>query len=385
MLKRCIPYLLLALIFSCAPKETVKKDDEGKKPEIEHSECKKSFNIGYEYYKLKMYGDAIRNFEEALECSTTYVDSYLMLGKAYIETQQYGLSEETYNRLIENVPGTILGYTGLAWLYVKMKRYGEAIGAYEKAITIDSTDATIYHGLGFVYEEMKDFFKAESLYEKAYAKDPKSQAIAYALGKVYLENKKSNEAVTLLEKLAAEFPEDREVALSLGDAHFDCKNYSKALDKYLLIKSDLSEFATIYIKIGKCYEELRQYSNAAANFDTAIEKSDNKIIPYYHVINMYLVKIKNYGKAQSYITRAFSVAPGDAGLNCMNGDVYLGYGDGARTSKKYKTAISHYETGRAWYGKATGNPQWGTYANNGIKRANAKIKNTQQQLWYGDE
>jgi tetratricopeptide (TPR) repeat protein len=249
---------------------------------------------------------------------------------------------------------------------------------------MDTSDATIYHGLGFVYEEMKNFFKAESLYEIAYSKDPQSQPIAYALGKMYLENKKCENAVTLLEKLAEAFPEDREVALTLGDAHFDCKNYAKALERYLIIKSDLSEFATIYLKIGKCYENLRQYSNAAANLDTAIAKSEKKIIPYYHVINMYL-KIKSYGKAQSYITKAFSVAPGDAGLNCMNADVYLGYGDGARASKKYKTAISQYETGRSWYSKASGDPQWGTYASNGIKRANAKIKNTQQLLWYGDD
>jgi tetratricopeptide (TPR) repeat protein len=231
---------------------------------------------------------------------------------------------------------------------------------------------------------MKDFSKAESLYKKAYAKNSKNQTIAYSLGKIYLENKKCNDAITLLEKLAAEFPEDREVALTLGDAYYECKNYSKALEKYLLIKADLSEFATIYIKVARCYDELSQYSNAAANFDTAIAKSDNKIIPYYHVINMYL-KIRSYGKAQGYITKAFAVAPGDAGLNCMNGDVYLGYGDGARSSKKYKTAIAQYETGRAWYSKASGDPKWGTYAKNGIKRANAKIKNTQQQLWYGDD
>jgi tetratricopeptide (TPR) repeat protein len=384
MLKKCIPYLLLALLCSCAPKETVKKDDNGKTGDTEHSECIKCFNIGYEYYKLKMYDDAIRNFEKSLEDSADYVDAYVMLGKAYIETQQYGLAEVTYNRLIENVPGTILGYKGLGLLYVKMKRYGEAISAYNQAISMDTTDADSYHGLGFVYEEMNDFFKAESLYEIAYSKDPQNQTISYSLGKMYLKNEKCEQAVSLLEKLATQFPEDREVALALGDAYFDCKNYSSALEKYLLIKSDLSQFATIYLKIGKCYEGLRQYSNAAANLDTAIEKSENKIIPFYHVINMYL-KIKSYGKAQSYITKAFSAAPGNAGLNCMNGDVYLGYGDGARASKKYKTAISHYETGRAWYGKASGDPQWGTYASNGIKRANAKIKNTQQQLWYGDE
>jgi tetratricopeptide (TPR) repeat protein len=389
MSNRSIKYFLLALflafLFGCSPTETIKKDEPGDTPTDKTGECKKHYNIGFEYKKMKMYEDARINFEKAVECSSKYVDAYLGLAEVYTDMQQYGLSEETYKTLIENVEGTVKGWTGLGSLYAKLGRYDEALEAYNKAMAIDSSDATIFHGKGYVYEKMKDFENAQQLYEKAYNLSPDSRAITFALGKVYLEREKCDKAVTLLDKLAVEFPNDIEVRLILGDAHFDCKNYAKALENYLSIESDLSEFGTIYLKIALTYEGLREYSNASNYYLTAIEKSDNKRAPYIRLINMYLTKAKNYGKAQKYITEAFAISPNDPALNCMNGDVYIGYGDGARSGKKYKTAIAHYQTAKNWYSKALGDSKWGSYASGGIKRADAKIKNTQNLLWYGDD
>lgn len=376
-------FISLALIIGCVSTQTVKKDVIEEKPETKEDECKKHFNIGFEYQKMSMWEDARINFEKAITCSSTYVDAYLGLGKVYDKMQQYGLEEETYNTLIEKVPDTVKGYIGLGSLYAKLGRYDEAVNAYNKAMKIDSLDAAVYHGLGHVYEKQKDYEKARKFYEIAHKLDPDNRAIAYALGKIYLELKKSEKAITLLEKIAEEFPKDIDVRLTLGDACLDCKKYSKALEHYKIIEDDLSEFGTIYVKIAKSYDGLCEYSKAAKNYITAVEKSDNKIVPYYHLITMYL-RIKNFGAAQKYITQAFTIAPNDPALNCMKGDVYVGYGDSARNRKKYKAAISHYKTAKTWYGKARGDVQWGTYAKNGIKRADAKIKNTQQKLWYGD-
>jgi len=228
-------------------------------------------------------------------------------------------------------------------------------------------------------------------YLKAHELDPTNRAISYALSKILLKLDKSREAIALLEKIAKEFPNDIDVRLTLGDAYYDIKNYAKSLKEYLFVEPKLKEFGTIYIKIAKSYEGLRNYSKAAEYFVIGISKSENKIIPYYNLINMYLAKVKNYGKAQKYITEAFAISPGDPALNCMNGDVYIGYGNGARarakkTGKKkdYETAISYYKTSKAWYGKALGDPKWCTYAGKAINLADAKIKNTKQEMWYGD-
>lgn len=390
MLRRSLLYLFLALIIGCAPSQTVKKEAPEKNQEKKTSEAKKSYNIGFEYLKMKMYEDARTNFEKAIADSATYVDAYLALARVYDETKQYGLAEQTYNTLIVKVPDSVKGYTGLGTLYVKLKRYSESIAAYNKAEEIAPKDASVYFGLGYVYEQKKDYKKAEEYYLKAHNLDPSNKAIAYALGKIYLKLNKCSQALVLLEKIVKEFPKDPDAQLTLADAYLDCKNYKEALKHYKIVEPDLKEFGTIYLKEGKALEGLHRYSEAAEKYVIGIGKSEHKIIPYYNLINMYL-KIKNYGKAQKYITQAFAIASNDPALNCMNGDVYIGYGDGARakarTSKKkrdYEIAISHYKTAKAWYRKALRDAKWGTYAGKGIKIADSKIKNTKQEMWYGD-
>jgi len=389
MFKNYSVYFILLVLIGCGPSQTIKKESPGEEKNKTNA-CKKNFNIGYEYQKMKMWDDARVNFEKAIACSTTYVDAYLGLSKVYIETQQYGLAEQTYRTLVEKVPKTVKGYTGLGALLVKIAKYDEAKEAYNKALAIDSTNANIYHGIGYLYEKMKDYKKAEEFYVKAYKLDPTNRAIAYALAKNYQKLGKSKEPVVLLEKIAKEFPNDIDVRFTLGDAYYNVENYPRALEQYLFVEPNLQEFGTIYIKIAKTYEELHQYSKATEYYITGIGKTENKIIPYKNLINMYL-KIKNYGNAQKYITQAFAIAPNDPALNCMNGDVYIGYGNGARarakkTGKKkdYEIAISHYETSKVWYGKALGDPTWGTYASKALKLADAKIRNTKQEMWYGD-
>ena len=390
MTKRVFLYFLLAFVIGCAPAQNVKKSSTENLPKKKESEAKKSYNIGFSYLQMKMYEDALTNFEKAIKDSSTYVDAYLALGKVYIKTQQYGLAEQTYNRLIEKVPKTVKGWSALGALYVKLKRFDDAINAYEKAKGINDKDENVYFGLGFVYEQMKDYTKAQDIYLKAHNLAPDNRAITYALGKIYLKLKKYNEALVLLEKIVKEFPQDKDAQLSLADAYLESKNYSKAIEHYKIIEPDLKEFGTIYIKEARAYEGLHQYSLAAESYLKAIEKSENKIIPYKNLINMYL-KIKNYSKAQKYITNALSISPGDPVLLCMSGDIYIGFGDTARSrarktqkKKDFERAISYYGTAKSWYKKAIGkgNIQWENYARKGIKIADAKIKNTKQEMWY---
>lgn len=167
----------------------------------------------------------------------------------------------------------------------------------------------------------------------------------------------------------------------LGDAYYECEKYSKALEQYMIIESDLSEYATINVKKGNCYKRLKEYSKSAEEYLKAIEKSENKLIPYYYLINMYLI-IKDYGNAEKYIKQAFEIAPNDPGLNCMMGDVYMGYGDKVRAQKHYKAAMSHYKTSKEWYKKSVDDAEWDYYARLGIRRVDSKIKNTLIFYWH---
>jgi tetratricopeptide (TPR) repeat protein len=348
--------LILAFSLSCAPRATKKEN------------CKQFADKANKF--LYVLPDSAKLYlEKTIACSSDYVDAYIILAKLYAEDEQYEEAESTYKYLISNNPRNAKGYSGLGLILLKMTRYDHAIVEYEKGISVDPNDASIYHGLGFVYEEMDEFAKAESLYEIAHKLDPENYTIMYALAGVYLENGKCEAAIPLLEEIEKLYPEDREVTLSLADAYYDCRDYSEALQKYLLLKPHLPDNSSFYLKIGKCYEGLEQYDNAAAYLDTAIEKSDNKLIPFYHIINMY-IRIKDFQRAEKYAKDAFDFAPDDLGLFAMTGDIYFGYGEEQRKNEENSIAISNYNTAIACYKKAG-------QSTKRIQRAEALIKEMQ--------
>jgi tetratricopeptide (TPR) repeat protein len=382
-MKKSIIFLVLcAALAGCTPAPTVKKD----KAEAEPSECKKHYDIAHQYLQMKMYDDAIVNFQGAISCSSDYVDAYLGLATSYSEKREYGLSEETYKSLTDAVPESITGWTGLGALYAKLSRYEEAMSAYNAAQSIDSSDASIYHGMGFVHDQQKDLDSAVQLYRKAVNLDPTEETYIYALANALHKRGNIIEAIQILEDLARDFPKNIDAKIKLADAYLDNEQYAQALELYAIIEKALENIATINMKKGKCCEKLQQYSDAEAEYLRAIEKSSNKLIPYQHLINMQL-RMGNHGKAHTYIKEARKLFPADAGLSFMMGDVFIGYGDASRSkggSENLKAAIASYKTAKSWYNKAQDDEQWGPYVAAAIKLANAKIKNTEYELFYGD-
>lgn len=346
---------MLAFSLSCAPRTTKKEN------------CRQFADKAGKF--LRILPDSAKLYlEKTIACSTDYVDAYIVLAKLYAEDEQYEKAESTYKHLISHNPRNPKGYSGLGLIYLKLMQFNDAIAEYEKGISVDPKDASIYHGLGFVYEEMGEFAETESLYEIAHKLDHKNYTIMYDLAGAYLKNEKCEQAITLFEKVEKNFPEDREITLSLADAYYDCKDYSKALKKYLLLISDLPDISSLYLKAGKCYEGLKQYDNAAAYLDTAIEKSLNKLFPYYHIINMYM-RMGNLAAAKKYVNAAFKFAPNDPALLSMMGDIHIGYGDIACEREEFNNAVANYQNAKVWFKKA------GFSGEGGIDRANQRIKN----------
>ncbi len=346
--------LFSIILISCAPKKTLKDD------------CMKYADTAEDFLRYGMVDSALIYLEKTVACSSEFVDAYLLMGSIYERREQNSLAEETYISLIKNIPKSPKGWIELGNLYLEMEKYEKTIDTYNNALSLHPSNVSIYHGLGSAYEKQKNYIKARELYEKAIDLNPENEPIWYALSKVYLELGLCEKAIPILEKQSKNFPNDIELKMMLGDAHYDCKNYSQALEKYKIMQPDLAESGTIYIKIAQCHEGLREYSNAVEYFLIAIEKSHNKLIPHYHLINMY-IKINQYSNAKKCITQAFVIAPDGPGLTTMMGDVYIGYGDMARKKENYVTAIKHYKTAKEWYIKAN--------AKREDRRADAKINN----------
>ena len=93
--------------------------------------------IGFYYYKMKNYPEAIKYYKKAIELTPDYPLSYNNLGVIYLQTQQYEQAEECFRKAIALDPVYIKAVCNLGATYFKMNNYPEAKKWYKIALKID--------------------------------------------------------------------------------------------------------------------------------------------------------------------------------------------------------------------------------------------------------
>ncbi|MFT7072310.1 MAG: tetratricopeptide (TPR) repeat protein [Patiriisocius sp.] len=188
-----------------------------------------SYNIGYNYFKLKQYEPAITNFETYVNATKNKgarkSDAFLRLGDSYFVTSKYWPAMENYNRVMEG--------SGVDKDYA----------AFQKAISygfVDRSDSKITALNEFGSKYPKSFYRDDALYElgnsygaqnrnedamQSYSdlvqKFPKSSYVSRTLLKqaLILDNiEKSNEALTIFKKVANDFPSTPEALQAVNSA-----------------------------------------------------------------------------------------------------------------------------------------------------------------------
>jgi tetratricopeptide (TPR) repeat protein len=93
--------------------------------------------IGFCYYKMKNYPEAIKYYKKAIELTPDYPLSYNNLGVIYLQTEKYEQAEECFRKAIALDPVYIKAVCNLGATYFKMNNYPEAKRWYKIALKID--------------------------------------------------------------------------------------------------------------------------------------------------------------------------------------------------------------------------------------------------------
>lgn len=175
-----------------------------------------AYNLGYNYFKLKNYPEAIAQYTRYLESSTNDLarrnDAYLRLGDSHFISSAYWPALESYNKAIEgNAPD---------------KDYA----AFQKAISygfVDRQDKKLSGLQAFGSSYPKSIYRDDALYE---------------LGNTYVSMDRTDDAVGVYDAIMQQFP---------GSSYVP-----KALLKKALILDNT----------GQSVEALRQYKRVANDY-----------------------------------------------------------------------------------------------------------------------
>ena len=131
--------------------------------------------LGYCYYRLGVFDDAITNFEKAVELSQKDVVR-LFLAHSYKNKGLYESSLQLLNYLIESSQDDAIleeAYSALAWIDFQEERYDQASEKLYKVLDMNVNSAYAHFWLGNIFEMQGDKIAARKEWRKTLKIDPK--------------------------------------------------------------------------------------------------------------------------------------------------------------------------------------------------------------------
>jgi TolA-binding protein len=188
-----------------------------------------NYNLGYTFFKLKEYDNAISSFGSFIASNPTdktrLTDAYLRLGDCNFISAKYWPAMDAYNKVMElkspdadyaaYQKGISYGFVGKNDRKIEdLTKFGQLFPKSQYA-----DDALFELGNTYVNENQVD--KAIQTYDKLITNHKTSSYIAKAIlkqGLIHYNNEKEDLAITKLKKVAADFPNSPEALEAVSTA-----------------------------------------------------------------------------------------------------------------------------------------------------------------------
>jgi serine/threonine-protein kinase len=164
------------------------------------------------------YGNALVEFQHALERNPASDNAHRGLAAAYEAQGKLEEAEETYKHAIALRPSYWGSYRELGVFYFRHGRYDDAAAMFRSCTELAPDNARAYTSLGGIFYLQGRWEQAEQLYEQSLA--IRETSVAYSnLGTVYFFQGRFAEAVRMFEQATALQPNDYLLLGNLADAY----------------------------------------------------------------------------------------------------------------------------------------------------------------------
>jgi len=187
-----------------------------------------NYNVGYTYFKLKEYEQAIQIFQDFVVNSSDNQrsnDAYLRLGDSYFVTSKYWPAMENYNKAIDGgVSDSDYAEFQKAISYGFVDRSAQKIEALQSFV--NKYNKSVYrddalYELGNTYLAQNNTEKAILTYDRLLTETPRSSYISKSLLKkalIYDNTNRTQNALNLFKRVANEFPSTPEALQAVSSA-----------------------------------------------------------------------------------------------------------------------------------------------------------------------
>ena len=192
-------------------------------------------NLGYSYFSLGKYDQAIQSFDRAIEINPQIENSYLNRGMAFGFLSKYDQAIQDFNKAIEINPKSFKAYDNRGNSYTNTGWWDRALEDYEKAIEVNPQFFSPYSNRGIVYAYKKQYELAIQDYNKAIDLNPQVAVIFMNRGNAYAGLKKYDRAIQDYDKAI-------ELDPNLAYAYNNRRLAYQALGKIAAAEADLKKY-----------------------------------------------------------------------------------------------------------------------------------------------
>lgn len=156
---------------------------------VEGFPCAEYFqNLGFAFYKQKIFEKAMQCFEKAITYEPNNVDFIRNLAKLAKDAKQTDFAINFYKKSLVIVPKDQIAWNNIGLLYEQKHDYKSAKEAYIKSLKIKKNYEAL-HNLGVLYRMERNFQESVNCLKDALKLKPTAQQTLLALGMSYLSQK----------------------------------------------------------------------------------------------------------------------------------------------------------------------------------------------------
>ena len=293
--------LAVFAVFGCVSARSTKKQDKEAEQAAADSlariEAEKYLSIGVDYYKKKLYQEAIENYNKALEYLSTYYAAMIAMARTYQDMMELEPAYEWYRKAYDTHPDSVSGYLGVGSIYLikasmNEMYYDSALAVYQEGVERFPDESDFYHGIADVYEKKGGVVAADSVYSAGLEVNPENLALRNSYVNFLTGHDRYQEAYDNELFIVNAQPEDFIAREKLGDIAMKLDEYDVAEESYLKVIELRPEDVDIRVKLANLYLIQKKYSSAEKRLKKAIELDSTKLVPRIYLGVVYL----NWGK-----------------------------------------------------------------------------------------
>lgn len=296
------------------------------------------YQRGYLYANLKMYEQAIEDYQRALKLEPQAAYLHNSLGILYFDT---GRSEEAIQHYLEAIkwdPSQPYYYSNTGLAYERLGAFDEAEQYYNLAIETDEQYAEAYNSRANIHYNRQEYQKAELDYLRALELEPDNPIFLRNLGSNLSKMDQIDRAMDCFEKAIRLDPDYPDAYNSRGNIFFNSGKYEEALADYQYAIELRSTESVFYRNLGLCYEKMEEKEKAMTAYSNAIKWNPEYADAYNSRGNIFYDQ-KQYEDAIRNYEKAIAINKEDAMYHRNMGLSYERIGEVEKAVLAYEEAI----------------------------------------------